>query len=252
MGTLKKCLSVILLINSIHSFSQIVNIESERFTKDTTGWAGSLQAGFTMEKQDERYIAFDATAHLQYKHKKNLYLILGNVDLLKSKQQDLVNSAFFHFRYNYKIKDWLRWEAFTQVQTNKLIGVRLRFLAGTGPRFKVVQVEKFKTYIGTLYMMEYELNAEKTQKLFEGRFDGYLSFSFRPVKIMEIVSTTYYQPRIDKTSDFRISTDNSVNFKVYKKISLGISYLLNYDSRPPEGGYSKLTYNWENKIEVDF
>lgn len=234
-------------------YGQIVNIESERFTKDTTGWAGSLQGAFSMGRQDDRYLAFDATAHLQYKHKKNLYLILGNMDLLKSRQQDLVNSSFFHFRYNYTIKDWIRWEAFTQIQSNMLIAIRARFLLGTGPRFKVLQRKDiFKTYIGTLYMLEYEVNNDRTEKLWQGRFDGYLSFSLKPVKIMEIISTTYYQPRIDKTSDYRISTDNAINFKVYKRVSLGMSYVLNYDSRPPEGANTKLTYTWLNKLELDF
>ncbi len=241
-----------ILFTTMVSEAQIVNIESQRYATDTTGWAGDYNVGFTFGKQQEKYFAFFNTAHVQYKSKKSLYLALGSLDLIKSSSQKIVNSGFFHFRYNYKIKNWLRWEAFTQVQYNKLVGLRMRYLIGTGPRFKLVQVEKFKTYLGTLYMLEYEINNAKTQKLIQGRFSGYLSFSFRPIKSVEFISTTYYQPRIDEIKDYRISTDNSLFFKFHKLLSFGLNYRLNYDSRPPEGAVTNLTYQLENKFRVDF
>jgi hypothetical protein len=233
-------------------FSQIVNIESNRYTTDTTGWKGNYEMGFAFGKQKEKYFAFSNTAHIQYKSKRSLYLILGSVDLLKSESKQLVNSGFFHLRYNYKIRNWLRWEAFTQVQYNKLVGLRMRYLLGTGPRFKVVQVEKFKTYIGTLYMLEYEINTDKTQKLLQGRFSSYLSFSFRPIKTVEIVSTTYYQPLFSKLNDYRIATENSIHFRFHKILTFGIQFRLNFDSKPPLGATTDLTYLLENKIKIDF
>ena len=246
------CVLIISVFASYSGLAQIVNIEGERYTTDTTGWRGNYNLGFTYGKQAVSYFAFSNTAHVQYKSKKSLYLILGSVDLLKTKDKQFVNSGFFHFRYNYKIKNWLRWEAFTQIQYNKLNGIYLRYLLGTGPRFKAVQVEKFKTYIGTLYMLEYEINTDKTQKLLQGRFSAYLSFSFRPIKTVEIVSTTYYQPRFDVIKDYRISTDNSLSFKFHKILSFGINFRLNYDSRPPEGAVTNLTYQLENKFKIDF
>ena len=232
--------------------AQIVNIEGERYTTDTTGWRGNYNLGFTFGKQKVKYFAFSNTAHVQYKSAKSLYLLLGSVDLLKTSDEEFVNSGFFHFGYNYKIRNWLRWEAYTQIQYNKLNGIRLRYLLGTGPRFKVVQIEKFKTYIGTLYMMEYEVNKDRTQKLLQGRFSGYLSFSFRPIKTVEIVSTTYYQPKFEDMKDYRISTDNSLSFRFHKLLSFGINYRLNFDSRPPEGAATNLTYQLENKFKIDF
>ena len=232
--------------------AQIVNIESNRYTTDTTGWKGNYEMSFAFGKQKDKYFAFGNTAHVQYKSKKSLYLILGGVNILKSDKEKIVNSGFFHFRYNYKIKNWLRWEAFTQVQYNKLIGLRMRFLVGTGPRFKVVQVEKFKTYIGTMYMLEYEINNDKTEKLLQGRFSTYLSFSFRPIKSVEIVSTTYYQPLFSQLYDYRISTENSFNFKFHKNISFGLNFRLQYDTRPPLGATTQITYLLENKIKLDF
>ncbi len=233
-------------------FSQIVNIESQRYKTDTIGWEGNYNLGFTFGKQKEKYFAFSNAAHVQYKSKKSLYLILGSLDILKSGNNKIANSGFFHFRYNYKIRKWLRWEAFSQVQYNKLTGLRMRFLLGTGPRFKLVEVEKIKSYLGTLYMLEYEINNDKTQKLVQGRFSGYLSFSFRPIKTIELISTTYYQPRFDDIKDYRISTDNALFFRFHKILSFGLNYKLTFDTRPPQGSDVKLIYQLENKFKIDF
>ena len=46
------------------AFSQIVNIERERY---------------------QTYFVFSTSAHIQYKSKKHLYLLLGSADLLKTK-----------------------------------------------------------------------------------------------------------------------------------------------------------------------
>ncbi len=249
-----KCFLLIYLVLLLTSniSAQIVNIESNRYTTDTTGWKGNYEMSLALGKQKDKYFAFGNIAHVQYKSKKSLYLILGSIYIIKSDKEKLVNSGFFHFRYNYKIKNWLRWEAFTQVQYNKLIGLRMRFLVGTGPRFKVVQVEKFKTYIGTLYMLEYEINNDKTEKLLQGRFSTYLSFSFRPIKSVEIISTTYYQPLFSQLYDYRISTENAFNFKFHKNISFGLNFRLQYDTRPPLGATTQITYLLENKIKLDF
>jgi hypothetical protein len=128
----------------------------------------------------------------------------------------------------------------------------MRYLLATGPRFKVVQIEKFKTYIGTSYMLEYEMNTDKTQKLLQGRFSSYLSFSFSPINTIEIVSTTYYQPLFSVLKDYRISTENALLFRFHKLLSYGINFKLNYDSRPPEGATTHLIYQLENKIKLDF
>ena len=235
------------------AFSQIVNIERERYQTDTTGWKGNVDAGLAIGKQTKTYFVFSTSAHVQYKSKKHLYLLLGSVDLLKTKAEELVNACFLHFRYNYKLKkNWVRWEAFTQVQFNKANGLRMRYLIGTGPRFKLVQKEKFKTYLGALYMYEHEVNIKKTEKLNQVRFSGYLSFSLRPFKQFEFISTTYYQPNVTQIKDYRISTDNSMNIRFHKNITFSINFRMNYDSRPPVGAVTNLTYLQSNVLKVDF
>ncbi|MEZ5027118.1 MAG: DUF481 domain-containing protein [Chitinophagales bacterium] len=250
---MRRILILLLFIFCIpFGFAQIVNIEGQRYKTDTTGWKGEFNVGFVFGKQKDKYFAFSSNAHVQYKSKKSLYLLLGSLSIFKTSHEELINGGFFHFRYNYKIKKWLRWEAFTQVQYNKLVGIRMRYLIGTGPRFKLAENKVFKGYLGTLYMLEYEINNDKTQKLVEGRFSGYFSFSLEPTKNIEIVSTTYFQPKFELTKDFRVSTENRIDFMFHKFLSFGLNYKLTYDSKPPEGASTKLFYNLENTFKVRF
>lgn len=245
----------LILVFFFHKYAvgQIVNIESRRFQTDTVGWKGSANIGFSMGKQRQTFFILNASAHVQYKSKKHLYLLLGSNELLKSKSDNYVNAGFVHFRHNYSLKiKWLRWESFTQAQFNQINGLRLRYLLGSGMRFKVLKYDNYRMYIGTLYMYEHEVNIDRTQKLNEFRFSGYLSFVLRPTEIVEFISTTYYQPNVAANKDFRLSTQNSIKLRVHKNFNLGMNFVLNYDSSPPVGAVTNLTYLWSNNLIVDF
>lgn len=235
------------------TFSQIVNIEKERYQTDTTGWKGSFDAGIALSKQAKQVFILSASAHVQYKSKRHLYLILGSYDWIKSKEESFVHSGFVHFRFNYKMKkDWIRWEAFTQVQFNKANGLKMRFLVGTGPRFKIMNFKYYKCYVGTLYFFEREKSIKSSDILNQIRFGGYLSFTLHPKKYMEWISTTYYQPLVNNIHDYRIASENKLVFRFTKLFSMGISFKANYDTRPPKGAVANLTYEFKNNFTLDF
>ena len=103
--------------------AQIVNIESARMQSDTTGWMGNAGSGFSLTKNVHQVFSAEVDAHLQYKSKKSLYLLLGNYGFLKSAGTSLIDNTFLHFSYNYKVNNVLRWEAFTQVQQNVISNI---------------------------------------------------------------------------------------------------------------------------------
>lgn len=43
-----------------------------------------------------------------------------------------------------------------QVQFNKLNGLKICYLLGTGPRFKILNKENYLMYVGILYIYEFE------------------------------------------------------------------------------------------------
>jgi hypothetical protein len=220
--------------------AQVVNIESQRIHTDSVRRGGEFNFNYSYSNVNSKSLSiFDGSLSLQQKSKdlKTIWLILGNLELSKAKNEDFENASFLHLRYNRKINPWLRWEVFTQVQSNLPIGVRVRYLAGTGPRFKLITSTNFNLYFGSLYMYEREKITDSVilKKTFN-RNSSYLSFSINlpPVK-GEIISTTYYQPSLANFSNYRIYTENRLSFSITKRFRTQTTFRYFFDSRPPKG-----------------
>lgn len=227
---------VALFTIKMSAFSQVVNIEAQRIKTDTIGWAGSVGGSFNWTKNVSQIFAINAAAHLQYKSPKNLYLLLGDYSLLKSDEKNFINNAFVHFRINHTFTEVLRGEVFTQLQNNKISKIDTRFLIGAGPRIKFPLPKTIKVYLGIMFMYEYEKEITDPP-IYNNTFrnSSYLSFNIKPNKIISINSTTFYQPRLDYFSDFRILNQTTVSLAVSKKLEVTINWNYLYDEFPVEG-----------------
>lgn len=221
------------MVLSIHlTFSQVVNIESQRIHSDTTGWDGTLEAGFSVNQNNSLLISATSLAHVQYKTKKDLYMVIGNWRFTNGGTSRFVNDGMAHFRYNHKFNSWLRLEAFTQVQYNELLNLRLRYLVGLGPRFKFIDKKMIHMYTGVLYMFEYENQTVNDTLEYNNRLSTYLSWTIDPNPNFSFVATTYYQPKLTDWSDFRISGNYALKFKAFKRLAFKIEFSFLYDSTP--------------------
>lgn len=230
-----RILFLIFFISQISS-SQILNVESLRRVSDSSGWSGSASLNFSLRRNVNDFIVFGSDIHLQYKMKKHLVLFKNDVAFQKIDGQDFDNSLVSHFRYNYKLNNTIIWEAFTQGQFNRVSLIGFRGLVGTGPRIKLTKSEKYKLYLGTLAMFEYEKvedNITPIQRDIRG--STYVSASFYPSDRVTFVSTTYYQPIINLLSDFRISSESSLLVGVFKNFALKTTYVFVYDAVPAVG-----------------
>ena len=133
-------LILILLIIYAEASSQIVNVESSRMQSDTVGWKGGVGAGVSLTQNTEKIFQLNLEAQLQYKTSRDrgIWMILGNLGLLKIGGDRFVSDDLIHIRYNKKVNEWLRWEVFGQYQNNIVTQIDSRTLFGTGPRFKPV------------------------------------------------------------------------------------------------------------------
>lgn len=240
------------LLGCFFSEAQIVNIESKRMQSDTTGWMGSVGASFAFIKNVQEILSLNANAHVQYKTQKDLYLFLTNYNLLRGSGKRLSNNMFYHLRYNRKLNKVIRWEVFTQLQQDVVTNISLRVLAGTGPRFKLYDRPRFKLYAATAAMYEYE--KEKTEPPVyhnEVRSSSYVSFVYAPNDVVELVSTTFYQPLFRKFSDFRLFNQLSISIKAAKNLSISTNWNYLYDAFPA-GGAPNLNYSVSNGITYRF
>lgn len=240
----------------LQGLGQVVNIESKRLHTDSLRFAGSAQMALLLNSTNGKDIfTIRGNAVVQWKSKnyRHLWLNVINYDFAKADDDDYVNNFYDHFRYNYKVNEWLRWEAFAQIQVNEPLGIAYRQLLGTGPRFKIPVVRNTDLYLGTAYMYEIEKTIPPTvTKSYHSRWSNYLSFNihFPPINGL-ITSTTYYQPRFDQFSDFRISTETRFSFMITHKWSIYTTFNYLFDSRPPQD-IRKSALNLEQGFGISF
>lgn len=232
---MKKLLLLLLLFSPLAQ-AQILNAESLRKVTDTSGWSGSATVNFDLARNVNDIISLGTDIHVQYKTKKHLILLKNQVVFRKLNDDDFSNFGITHIRYNYRLSDRWRWEAFGQGQYNRVNLIDFRGLLGTGPRYKITTSEKYKFYLGSLLMFEYEEVADGITPLQRDiRLSSYLSFSLYPTDDISFVSTTYYQPQVDLWSDYRVSSESTFVVTLYKNLKFNLTYFFTYDAIPAVG-----------------
>ncbi|MEL6865145.1 MAG: DUF481 domain-containing protein [Bacteroidota bacterium] len=235
-----------------HSQAQIVNIEDKRVSrKDTSGIFGRVVLGFNLIDNGSDIISGNLSVRLDWLIKNHLFITISELNLIKAEGKDLVNDGFQHFRYNYHLTNRWTYEAFTQLQYNERLRVRLRGLLGTGIRYELIKREKNRAYYGLSYMFDYE--EEKDPELFfrDHRISTYLSFFLQLRDNVKVSGTTYFQPAINDLNDRRLSTETSLIIDITKRLRLSTTFNLLNDSRPAKG-IQKTIYNFRNSLRWIF
>lgn len=229
------CLLCILFVFSIkHSNAQIVNIEEKKAElQDTIAWFGSIQQDMELLKNSSSIFTFRTAANIGRVHHKHLFLSLTDYKYSRTDSKQLANQGFQHLRYVFKAKPKVFYEAFTQLQYNDQIKLRMRWLLGAGGKFNIISKENKHLNLGLSYMYEY--NEENDPELFLRihRMSSYLVFNFVFFDKVNFLSTTYYQPDITDFNDWRLSSNTALHFKITEKLSFKCAFDLTYNSRVP-------------------
>lgn len=231
--------------------AQVINIESKRFMNDTNGWIGNADFNFNIFNNTQQVIQFSNTLRIQYQKNKSRFILLNDLNLIKAGNTDFANAGYQHFRYNYKMSKWLTMEAFTQTQYNPVLKLDFRYLIGAGPRFKLLKKEKARIYVATLYMYEYDDIINDDVNLYEHRISSYITCTFSIFKTVELTSTTFYQPNIENTRDYRIANDSGLEIHINKHFNFRSSFNMLYDTYQPEG-IPNMVYFFRNGLSVKF
>jgi hypothetical protein len=231
---------------------QIVNVESLRRATDTSKWSGSTILYIGLIKNTRSIFKISNNIRLQYNTDKNLYLFINDVKLEKIEDNSFVNNGIQQMRSNRKITNRFKLEAFIQSQYDAISDIKFRGLIGVGPRFKLSKNDKYRLYLGTLLMFEHEEALDNSIEILRDyRGSAYFSCSLYPRENISLVSTTYYQPLLKQFSDFRISTETSLGFKVLKNLLFKSTFTYNFDASPILG-IPKTQYELTNGIVYTF
>ena len=248
----KKLLLATVFFTVLNVNAQVLNIEHLRIANDSSGFAGSIGVNLQLIKNTRDIFIFGNTIYLQYRKSDHLLFLINNISYKKINDEDIINKGTMHLRYNYKLNDIVTLEAFGQLQYNTISKIKMRQLIGGGTRFKITEKEKYKAYLGTIFMYEHE-KIDNDPYIYnkDFRFSGYLSFRVFPTKSFIFTSTTFYQPRIDKFSDYRIYNQNSLSLRIIKKLAVNLTYVISYDSFPA-AGIPKTQYELLNGLVYTF
>ncbi len=220
-----------------HSNAQLVNIESKRMQLDSIRFALKSDLFFNYANNNGGYlfqIGSSLTTQLKSKDLKKIYFFIGNYNLIRSKAQDFQNSWFFHLRYNQKLSDLFRLEAFIQNQNNELLTINRRNLIGAGIRLKFISKKSIKAYLGNAYMYEIENVKSTDQKYYNNRNSSYLSITFNlPKTKLDLTSTTYFQPLYSNLNNHRILQQFKSEIPISKSISFSTLFDYFYNSFSP-------------------
>lgn len=144
---------------------------------------------------------------------------------------------FAHVRHNYEIYDWLWWEEYAQIESDRFRRVTLREVAGTGPRFGLFRSEQLEVFYGASYMLEHvDMKSDDPSARGEGtfhRFSNYASVTVRVHDRILLSSVTYAQPRLDQPSDATVLSVNGAEFTVTPRLASSIDATVRYDSVVP-------------------
>ncbi|MEX0287674.1 MAG: DUF481 domain-containing protein [Flavobacteriaceae bacterium] len=249
-----KCLKYLLiLLTGIGSlYGQIVNVESLRLVSDSLAWSGNVGLDLGLTKNNTTSFNIASGVHIQYSKEKNLVLFVSNLNFQQVSDNKFVNRGIFHFRYNYKATKRLAWELFTQGQYDAISEIAFRGLLGTGPRFTIRSSKTHEFNMGTLVMYEYEKTSEEESVIHRDlRGSAYLAASLHPNERISLVSTTYYQPKLSRFGDFRISNDTTFAVKIFQNLDFSTTFSLIYDTAPAQA-IPKTQYELTNGLVYSF
>lgn len=244
-------ISIALLFLATPSFAQVINIENKRFLNDTNGWVGNVDFNFNVVNNTQQVLQFSNAIRVQYQKNRSRFILLNDLNFIKAGNTDFANAGYQHFRYNYKVSKWLTMEAFTQTQYNPILKLDFRYLLGAGPRLKLLKKENARIYIAALYMYEYDDIINDAVNLYEHRISSYLTCTFSVFKTVELTSTTFYQPNIENTSDYRIANDSGLEIHINKHLNFKSTFNMLYDTKQPTG-IPDLVYSFRNGLSIKF
>lgn len=249
------------LILSVFSYTpdcqaQIVNIESQRriFDTDTTEWFGSVDLGFNLSENGNRIFTITGNAHLEYLHRKSLWISLTNYQVVNANGESFINDGFQHLRYSRPLSKRITAEVFGQAQYNEKLKIRFRGLVGIGPRFQVLSLDRGLFFIGTQYMYQYEEIANTSIIHRDHRLSCYASVNYQIGPSFRIINTSYYQPLLTDLTITRVSSQTTFLLQISSHLAFRSTFSISVDSRLSKDAQDVplATYSFRNGLKWTF
>jgi putative salt-induced outer membrane protein YdiY len=213
----------------------IVNIENIRAKEPEEGFSGNLAVGIDLESGNTNRSRVALGARTQWKRGEVLDFLVFNFDYGASGSVTDVNKSFIHGRHIVTMSPRWAWEAYGQVQQDEFRRLNFRGLLGGGLRNTLYRSgDRTVVYLGLGALFEQEeLDDNSVDQTTRGSF--YLSIKHEVKKDINLISTTYLQPAINRPGEFRASEQAAVTVGLTDTLDLKLALDVYHDSEPPIG-----------------
>ena len=163
--------------------------------------------------------------------------------------------GFLHARHMRGLTPFVTAEGYVQTEYDKFARLEFRGLLGGGVRLTLLpRAKKGEAYLGLgAYYSEERIDNSfadgGTEVLW--RANGYLVLKYQASENTTLVSTTYYQPALDETGDYRLMEQAAMKVKISDMMSLLISVDYRADSRPPLS-VEKENIHYKTTLSLEF
>lgn len=233
-------LAVTLVGSASTSYAQIVNVQPLMSSNSGEGGLkGEVGGSLTLKTGNVDLLLANATILASYSSGAHKLISSSSGQVGLKSDDKFLERLFTHLRYQITFSDWLTWETYTQVATDRFRRMSLRALAGAGPRLALVEGPAVAFAVAASYMFEREMlnegDAADGGAVYNNhRLSLYVTGKFILAPLVKLIHTTYFQPRADDLMDFRVSSETNLAIKMTDSVGISLGYLLTYDADSPE------------------
>ncbi len=217
----------------------IVNMEGLHTGEPAQGFSGQVELSAKSSRGNSDSQEYSLGTRLQH-HAGGItnYLLLSG-SYGESNGVKYSEKGFVHGRHMREMNSWLTAEVYAQAESDTFARLELRTLLGAGARFTLLpRAEQGEAYLGLgAYYSEERIDESfpdgGTEKLW--RANSYLVLKYQASDNTTLVSTTYYQPALKESADYRLLEQAAMKVKMSETLSLVVSVDYRRDSRPPIG-----------------
>jgi hypothetical protein len=216
-----------------------VNTETLRASEQEAGFSGGLGFDLAARTGNVEIVQVGVSGRLDYVGDRATTFLVGRSNVGWKGGDRFINEGLLAARLVLRRGAALRPETFTQVNHNESRLLTFRWIVGVGLRTRLYQSRTAGLWWGSAFLFEHERldlesDAVHPERTSVPRWSNYLSSRIAFTEQATMIGTVYVQPQFDRPRDMRVLGEASLGGALSESLSLVLTLLVHYDSRPPD------------------
>lgn len=241
-NSMKKIILLGLFLNALSVYGEaIVNIEDQR-NEGKVGFFSKIGFQLSGSRGNEDRDFYSLNLRLDNNTENIESFLIAQTSERKKNEIKTSDSTFVHGRLIFLNETQFSTELFVQHSKNPFRSFLTRNVLGLGIRINID--DSTKMGFGVLTEDEEDLQGNESDT---ERLSIYFTDKYALAENINLSVTTYYQPSVDESKDYKASILAGLNFLVNKNVDISLQISSFYDSRPPEFAEKQ-----DEKISTEF